>query len=47
MDDQKMFHISLDDKPYKIKKFKLKEKLSDIRKILNINEYYEFIDKWI
>ena len=45
MDDQKMIHISLDDKPYKIKKFKLKEKLSDVRKILNINEYYEFIDE--
>ena len=40
-----MFQISLDNKPYKVKKFKLKEKLSDVRKILNINEYYEFIDE--
>ena len=45
MDDQKMFQISLDNKPYKVKKFKLKEKLSDVRKILNINEYYEFINE--
>ena len=45
MDDEKIFQISLDDKPYKVKKFKLKEKLSDVRKILNINEYYEFINE--
>ena len=45
MDDQKMFLISLDDKPYNVKKFKLQEKLSDIRKVLNINEYYEFINE--
>ena len=34
MDDEKIFQISLDDKPYKVKKFKLKEKLNDVRKII-------------
>ena len=45
MDDEKIFQISLDDKPYKVKKFKLKEKLSDVRKVLDISEYYEFINE--
>ena len=45
MDDEKIFQISLDDKPYKVKKFKLKENLSDVRKISNISEYYEFINE--
>ena len=45
MDDEKTFQISLDDKPYKVKKFKLKEKLSDVRKVLDISEYYEFINE--
>ena len=35
----------MDDKPYKVKKFKLKEKLNDIRKLLNISEYYELINE--
>ena len=45
MDDKKIFQISLDDKPYKVKKFKLKVKLNDVIKLLNINEYYEFINE--
>ena len=45
MDDEKIFQISLDDKLYKVKKFKLKENLSDVRKISNISEYYEFINE--
>ena len=45
MDDEKIFQISLDDKPYKVKKFKLKENLSDVRKVLNISESYEFINE--
>ena len=35
----------MDDKPYKVKKFKLKENLSDVRKVLDISEYYEFINE--
>ena len=38
MNEKKRFQIYLDDKPYKIKKFKLNEKLSNVRKTLNINE---------
>ena len=45
MVDKKIFQISLDDKPHKIKKFKSKEKLNDVRKLLKISEYYEFINK--
>ena len=45
MDDKKAFQIFLDDKKQKMTKFKLKEKLSDVRKVLNISEYYEFINE--
>ena len=44
MDSQKIFQISLDDKPYKVKKFKLNETLSNVRQALNISEYYECVD---
>ena len=44
MDETKIFQISLDNKPYKTKKFKLKETLKNVRKLLNLNEYYECVD---
>ncbi len=44
MDEIKIFQISLDNEPYKVKKFQLKETLKNVRKILNINEYYECVD---
>ena len=48
MYNQKIFQIFIDDKPYKIKKFILNEKLSNIRKVLNINEKYVIVNEnWI
>ena len=44
MDNLKIFEISLDDKPYKVKKFNLNETLSNVRRTLNISEYYECIN---